>query len=150
MLKAAFMCQINAYWLYSRCFVCFLGRVSRQAAKNVHPSHASAQSKLNRRNHAKQVQLRKRQSLLSAVRIFGGVHGAPRIVAVVPLCQDVTSRSVVSALSQSLEHPTQTDQECIWRIKFVGPLLHFFASFLSLYRLSEGWNGSRHPCNSFS
>ncbi len=108
---------------------CFLGRVSRQAAKNVHPSYASVQSKLNRRNHAKQIQLRKRQSLLSVVRIFGGVNGAPRVVAVVPLCQDVTSRAVVSALSQSLEHPTQTDQECIWRIKFVGPLLHFFRVF---------------------
>jgi len=114
----------------------FLGRVSRQAAKIVHPSHASAQSKLNRRNHAKQIQLQKRQSLLSAVRIFGGVDGAPRVVAVVPLCEDVTSRDVVSALSRSLELPTQTDQECIWKIKFVGPLFHFFACLLSPHVVS--------------
>ena len=76
----------------------FLGRVSRQAAKIVHPSQASAQSKLNRRNHAKQIQLQKRQSLLSAVRIFGGIDGAPRVVAAVPLCEGVTSRDVVSEL----------------------------------------------------
>ncbi len=109
----------------------FLGRVSsQQAAKIVHPSNASAQSKLNRRNHAKQIQLRKRHSLLSAVRIFGGVDSAPRVVAVLPLCEDVTSHDVVSAFSRSLEHPTQADQECIWKIKFVGPLLHFCASSL--------------------
>ncbi|KAI0001276.1 ribosome biogenesis protein tsr1 [Russula compacta] len=94
------------------------GRVSRQAAKIVHASNASsAQFKLNRRNHAKQIQLQKRQSLLSAVRIFGGVDGAPRVVAVVPLCEDVASRAAVSALFQSLELPTQTDQDCVWKIK---------------------------------
>src|SRR6266576_3663246 len=115
------MCQIKAYLVHSRRLFHFLGRLSRQATKIVHPSHASAQSKLNRRNHAKQIQLQKRQSLLSAVRIFGGVDGAPRVVAVVPLCEGVTSRDVVSELSRSLELPTQTDQECIWKIKFVGP-----------------------------
>jgi hypothetical protein len=128
----------------------FLGRVSRQAAKIAHSSQASAQSKLNRRNHAKQIQLQKRQSLLSAVRIFGGVDGAPRVVAVVPLCEGVTSRDVVSELSRSLELPTQTDQECIWKIKFVGPLFHFCVSSLSLCRFPEGWNDLSHLCNSFS
>jgi pre-rRNA-processing protein TSR1 len=103
----------------------FSGRVARQAvaaaAKALHaPGGASAQSKVNRRNHAKQIQLQKRHSLLSAVRIFGGVDGAPRVVAVVPLCQDVTSRAAVSAFAQSLELPTQTDDECVWKIKFVG------------------------------
>ena len=114
----------------------FLGRVSRQASKIAHSSSAGAQSKLNRRNHAKQIQLQKRQSLLSAVRIFGGVDGAPRVVAVVPLCEDVTSRDVVSALSRSLELPAQADQECVWKIKFVGPLLHFCARLLTSYIVS--------------
>jgi pre-rRNA-processing protein TSR1 len=101
------------------------------AAKALHaPGGASAQSKVNRRNHAKQIQLQKRHSLLSAVRIFGGVDGAPRVIAVVPLCQDVTSRAAVSAFAQSLELPTQTDDECVWKIKFVGPL--FFWPFACL------------------
>lgn len=116
--------------------VSFLGRVSRQAAKTAHPSNASAQSKFNRRNHAKQIQLQKRQSLLSAVRIFGGVDGAPRVVAVVPLCEDVTSRAAVSALSRSLELPAQADQECVWKVKFVGPLLYFVRVFPVSYFVS--------------
>ncbi|KAH9978993.1 ribosome biogenesis protein tsr1 [Lactifluus volemus] len=93
------------------------GRISGQATKLMHASNASAQSKLNRRNHAKQIQLQKRQSLLSAIRVFGGVDGAPRIVAVVPLCEDVSPRVAVSALSNSLGIPAQTDQEPVWKIK---------------------------------
>jgi pre-rRNA-processing protein TSR1 len=100
----------------------------------MHASNASAQSKLNRRNHAKQIQLQKRQSLLSAIRVFGGVDGAPRIVAVVPLCEDVSPRVAVSALSNSLGIPAQTDQEPVWKIKFVIPfffLLLLDALFVS-------------------
>jgi pre-rRNA-processing protein TSR1 len=122
--------------------VSFLGRVSRPAAKHVHPSNASAQSKLNRRNHAKQIQLQKRQSLLAAVRIFGGVDGAPRVVAVVPLCEDVTSRDAVSALSRSLELPAQADQECVWKMKFVGPLLHVFPLLISFLQRVERFKTS--------
>lgn len=106
-----------------------LGRVSRQATKilRTSPSASSPQSKINRRNHAKQIQLQKRQSLLAAVRLFGGVDGAPRIVAVVPLCEDVTSRAAASALAQSLEiPPAQTDDECVWKVKFVRPIFFFF------------------------
>ncbi|KAI0305403.1 hypothetical protein B0F90DRAFT_1697675 [Multifurca ochricompacta] len=95
----------------------FPGRVSRQAIKVTRAANASAQSRINRRNHAKQLQLQKRQSLLSAIRVFGGVDGAPRIVAVIPLCEDVGSHSAVAALSKSLALPVQTDQETIWKIK---------------------------------
>jgi pre-rRNA-processing protein TSR1 len=87
----------------------------------MHASNASAQSKINRRNYAKQIQLQKRQSLLSAIHVFGGVDGAPRIVAVVPLCDDISSRTAVSALSNSLALPTQTDQGSVWKVKFVDP-----------------------------
>jgi len=68
------------------------------------------------------------------VRVFGGVDGAPRVVAVVPLCQDVTSRAAVSALAQSLELPAQTDDECVWKIKFVG-LFFSFIAFLRVFPL---------------
>ena len=142
--KVARMC------IRSRRFVSLLGRVSRQAATLLRTSSASAQSKINRRNHAKQIQLQKRQSLLSAVRIFGGVDGAPRIVAVVPLCEDVTSRAAASALVQSLEIPTQTDDECVWKVKFVKPIFAFCASSLSLFCFSEGWNGLKRPYSLFN
>ena len=94
----------------------------------MHASNASAQSKINRRNHAKQIQLQKRQSLLASIRIFGGVDGAPRVVAVVPLCEDVSSRSAISALSNSLALPAQMDQEPVWKVKFVNPFLRWTSS----------------------
>ena len=47
----------------------------------------------------------------------------------VPLCEDVTSRAAVSALSRSLELPAQEDQDSVWKIKFVGPLLHLLRVF---------------------
>ncbi len=94
----------------------------------IHDSSANAQSKVNRRNRSKQIQLRKRQSLLSAVSIFGGVDGAPRIVAVIPLCDDVDSRSAVSALSTSLGLPDDTGRESVRKFKFVSPFV-FLAVF---------------------
>ncbi len=115
------MQRITVYLVYRNHHRSFTGRVSRRSTKTIHDSGAKAQSKLDRRNRAKQIQLRKRQSLLSAVSIFGGVDGAPRIVAVVPLCEDVDSRSVVSALCTCLGVPDDTEQESVWKIKFVGP-----------------------------
>ncbi|KAH9058794.1 ribosome biogenesis protein tsr1 [Lactarius vividus] len=109
------------------------GRVSRRTTKIVHDSGADAQSKLNRRNRSKQIQLRKRQSLLSAVSIFGGVDGASRIVAVIPLCEDVDSRSAVSALSTSLGLPDDTGQESIRKIK-----VERFKSSLQFIQLAFG------------
>jgi hypothetical protein len=128
----------KGFYVPNKAYICthdvsFLGRVSRPAAKIVHPSNASALSKLNRRNHAKQIQLQKRQSLLSAIRIFGGVDAAPRVVAVVPLCEDVTSRAAVSALSRSLELPAQADQERVWKVKFVGPASSRLPSYFYFY-----------------
>ncbi|KAH9083911.1 ribosome biogenesis protein tsr1 [Lactarius deliciosus] len=109
------------------------GRVSRRTTKIVHDSGADAQSKLNRRNRSKQIQLRKRQTLLSAVSIFGGIDGAPRIVAVIPLCEDVDSRSAVLALSTSLGLPDDTGQESIRKIK-----VERFKSSLQFIQLAFG------------
>ena len=114
----------------------------------IHDTSANAQSKVNRRNRAKQIQLQKRQSLLSAVSIFGGVDGAPRIVAVIPLCEDVDSRSAVSALSTSLGFPDNTDQESVRKIKFVKP--PFFGCLLSSSLAHKGWNDLKRPFSLFS
>ena len=113
-------------------------------------SSADAQSKLNRRNRSKQIQLRKRQSLLSAISIFGGVDGAPRIVAVIPLCEDVDSHSVVSVLSTSLGLPDNIiGQESITKIKFVGSPF-FLVVFYPQLASYQGWNDLKRPFNSFS
>lgn len=78
------------------------GRLSRQSPKANSALGTAAHTRLNRRNNSKQAQVKKRQSLVSATRIFNGVDGAPRIVAVIPLTEDANSRAVVSAFADSL------------------------------------------------
>ncbi|OLL25721.1 Ribosome biogenesis protein tsr1 [Neolecta irregularis DAH-3] len=57
--------------------------------------------KLDRRNLAKQVQNNKREEILRNNRLFDGNKGAPKIVAVVPLCEDIDSEAVVKNLATS-------------------------------------------------
>ncbi|RDX42724.1 ribosome biogenesis protein tsr1 [Lentinus brumalis] len=85
------------------------GRTHRESPKANAGSHTAAQLRLNRRNNAKQAQLKKRQSLISATRIFGGTDGAPRIVAVVPLTEDVKARDVTARLAQSIDGTLEED-----------------------------------------
>lgn len=66
----------------------------------------AANTRLNRQNTAKQVQLKKRHDLVSAVKLFGGVDGAPRIVAVLPLCPDVNAQDAVKSMVESFDGPT--------------------------------------------
>ncbi|KAG8825351.1 hypothetical protein FRC17_008713 [Serendipita sp. 399] len=87
------------------------------------PLPTQAQAKQNRRNQAKQVQKAKRQSLVEATRIFNGVDGAPRIVAVVPLCEDVTARDITLKLKNVLEgeDSKESEEACpekgLWRMR---------------------------------
>ncbi|KAI0084896.1 ribosome biogenesis protein tsr1 [Irpex rosettiformis] len=94
------------------------GKLNRQPIKSSSTSTLSAQKRLNRKNHAKQVQAQKRQVLVSATRLFNGVDGAPRIVAVVPLTPDVDAHSVATSFRESLG--VQTD-DCpkngVWRLR---------------------------------
>ena len=114
----------------------------------IHDASTNAQSKVNRRNRAKQIQLQKRQSLLSSVSIFGSVDGAPRIVAVIPLCEDIDSRSAVSALCTSLGLPDDTGQESVRKIQFVSPPL--FGCLLSSSLSHKEWNDLKRPFSLFS
>ncbi|OSX65953.1 hypothetical protein POSPLADRAFT_1064547 [Postia placenta MAD-698-R-SB12] len=93
------------------------GRSSGQSPKAAPTSNAAAQSRLNRRNNSKQAQVKKRQALISATRIFSGVDGAPRIVAVVPLTEDVSSRAVASAISRSLDEAIEVPSEGPWKVR---------------------------------
>ncbi|CCA75460.1 related to TSR1-protein involved in 20S rRNA accumulation [Serendipita indica DSM 11827] len=83
---------------------------------------SQAQSKLNRRNQAKQIQKAKRQSLVEATRLFNGVDGTPRVVAVVPLCKDISARDLVLKLLKGLgEDAESITADCpergIWRAR---------------------------------
>ncbi|KAL7750837.1 ribosome biogenesis protein tsr1 [Sorochytrium milnesiophthora] len=84
------------------------GKVEREAVKSSGAARKTT-SKVNRRNAAKVVQMRKRQDQLVATRLFQGRKGAPKIAAVVPLCPDVTADSTIasfhSALGQTYSRP---------------------------------------------
>ena len=96
-----------------------LGRVHRQSPKNS-AAATTAQSRLNRRNNAKQAQAQKRHALVNSGRIFGGVNGAPRIVAVIPLTEDVDTRGVISSLAGSLDNaPIDLSEQKLWTLKYV-------------------------------
>jgi hypothetical protein len=66
---------------------------------------------------------------VSATRVFNGVDGAPRIVAVIPLSEDVNARSTVSALSEALDTPADDCPEAgLWKLKFVVSFNRFLNS----------------------
>ncbi|KIY70613.1 ribosome biogenesis protein tsr1 [Cylindrobasidium torrendii FP15055 ss-10] len=90
------------------------GRVQRQSPKSS-PTQAATQARVNRKNTAKQHQIKKRHELVSSTRIFNGVDGAPRIVAVIPLTPDVSAQPIVSLLAGSLDIPTD-DYSPLWRV----------------------------------
>ena len=78
---------------------------------------SAAQTKLNRRNQAKQIQLAKRHALVEATRIFNGVDGAPRIVAVVPLTEDVTAKGIVKRFCEALDvDSTECPALGVWKM----------------------------------
>ncbi|KAI1795604.1 ribosome biogenesis protein tsr1 [Ganoderma leucocontextum] len=85
------------------------GRTPRQSPKATHTANGAAQLRINRRNSAKQVQLKKRHSLVSATRIFSGLDGAPRVVAIVPLTEDIKVRDVSKRLAEAIEGTLEED-----------------------------------------
>ncbi|KAK7005940.1 Bms1-type G domain-containing protein [Favolaschia claudopus] len=94
------------------------GKVPRESPKASPGSKAAAQTRLNRRNNAKQAQTLKRNALVSATRLFNGVDGAPRIVAVIPLTEDISPRSAVSCLAEALDVPTDDcPDQGIWKMR---------------------------------
>jgi pre-rRNA-processing protein TSR1 len=60
-------------------------------------------SKLERRNQAKQKRLNNNAQHAHATSIFAGKDGAPRIIAVVPLCGDVNGKEVVRTLNEAVD-----------------------------------------------
>jgi pre-rRNA-processing protein TSR1 len=57
-------------------------------------------SKIDRRHKARQIAQNKHKTLLKETKIFDGRKGAPRIVAVVPLCEDGDAAAAVKDLSE--------------------------------------------------
>ncbi|KAI0032897.1 ribosome biogenesis protein tsr1 [Vararia minispora EC-137] len=94
------------------------GRVPRQSPKVSHAAAAVAQSKQSRRNTAKQAQAVKRHALVTATRVFGGADGAPRVVAIVPLTEDVDAHAVARAVAEAVGVDDEAaPKRGLWRIR---------------------------------
>ncbi|KAF1916690.1 hypothetical protein BDU57DRAFT_516934 [Ampelomyces quisqualis] len=65
--------------------------------------HQQVMSKFDRRNRAKQMRLNKDGEHAKATNVFAGKDGAPRIIALVPLCADVSTAAAAHSLNASLD-----------------------------------------------
>ncbi|KAL0258870.1 ribosome biogenesis protein tsr1 [Diplodia seriata] len=65
--------------------------------------HQQVMSKFDRRNQAKQKRVGKHAEHMEATKVFAGRDGAPRIVAVVPLTEDVSAKLAVRSLNGALD-----------------------------------------------
>lgn len=60
-------------------------------------------SKFDRRNQAKQARLSKHKEHLKETSVFSGKDGAPRVVAVLPLCPNADAKVAIKKLNGSLD-----------------------------------------------
>ncbi|KAK5077578.1 ribosome biogenesis protein tsr1, partial [Cryomyces antarcticus] len=60
-------------------------------------------SKFDRRNQAKQKRMTNHADHVKATSVFSGRDGAPRTVAVVPLCEGLSASAAVKSLNSSLD-----------------------------------------------
>ncbi|KAH7160709.1 hypothetical protein EDB81DRAFT_943526 [Dactylonectria macrodidyma] len=65
--------------------------------------HQQVMSKFDRRNQAKQARLSKHKEHLKGTSIFASRDGAPRVVAVLPLCADGDSKAAIQQLNGSVD-----------------------------------------------
>ncbi|KAI1175732.1 hypothetical protein F4777DRAFT_549082 [Nemania sp. FL0916] len=77
------------------------GKVPNERRKT--PHQQIKMSKLDRRNQAKQRQIAKHKEHQREASIFMGRDGAPRIVAVIPLCSDGDVIAAIQSLNGSLD-----------------------------------------------
>ncbi|KAG5983691.1 hypothetical protein E4U55_007440 [Claviceps digitariae] len=78
------------------------GRVPNERGQRKTP-HQQVMSKFDRRNQAKQARLMKHKEHLKETSVFQGRDGAPRVVAVVPLCADGDAKIAIQQLNNSLD-----------------------------------------------
>ncbi|KAI9641870.1 ribosome biogenesis protein tsr1 [Ciborinia camelliae] len=77
--------------------------------------HQQLMSKFDRRNQARQKQNTKHKEHQRDLNVFQGRDGAPRIVALVPLCDDANAATAVRSLTGSLDVEIDVPEEGIIR-----------------------------------
>ncbi|KAF2096759.1 DUF663-domain-containing protein [Rhizodiscina lignyota] len=78
--------------------------------------HQHVMSKLNRRNQAKQKRLTHNLEHAKATSVFSGRDAAPRMVAVIPLCDDIDIQDAVRSFNKSVEIPEDVPADGFVRI----------------------------------
>ena len=73
--------------------------------------HQQVMSKFDRKNQARQIRQIKHEKNAKSSSIFAGQNGAPKIIAVVPLCEDVDAVAAIQKLNQAV------DAESLWPLQ---------------------------------
>lgn len=73
-------------------------------------------SKFDRRNKAKQLRMTKGAEHDKATSVFAGKDGAPRTIAIIPLCDDVSSTEAVKSLIRSVDIDDDVPQSGTFRL----------------------------------
>ena len=73
--------------------------------------HQQVMSKFDRKNHAKQMRQIKHQQNQKSASVFAGQNGAPRVIALIPLCEGLDAVAAVHKLNQAV------DAESIWPLE---------------------------------
>ncbi|KAI9760009.1 MAG: hypothetical protein M4579_001948 [Chaenotheca gracillima] len=88
------------------------GKVSKENQKergHRRTPHQQVMSKIDRRNQARQRQQTKHNDHVKATSIFSGRNAAPRVVAVIPLCDDLDSEAAILKLAECLDLDIQVN-----------------------------------------
>lgn len=94
----------------------YTGKIEGEGRPRKTP-HQQLMSKLDRRNQARQKQQAKHQENTKATSVFSGQHGAPRIVAAIPLCPGGDARAAVRQLTTSLGSDNEVPTEGLARVR---------------------------------
>lgn len=84
------------------------GKVENHEKRNRRTLNQQVVSKIDRRHHARQLQQLKHQENVKSTSVFSGQNGAPRIVAVIPLCEENDSGLAVQKLNEDIGNDAVT------------------------------------------
>ena len=79
--------------------------------------HQQVMSKFDRKNQARQIRQIKHQQNVKSSSVFAGQNGAPRIIAVVPLCEDMDAVAGIQKLNQAVDAESLWPMEGHMRVK---------------------------------
>ena len=79
--------------------------------------HQQVMSKFDRKNQARQIRQVKHQQNVKSSHIFAGQNGAPRVIAVVPLCEDMDAVAAIQKLNQAVDAESHWPLEGHMRVR---------------------------------